>query len=160
MKKRLLPVILGMLLFSSICYAHDVIEIGGTLVYNPIIFNEGEVGGGINIAVFSEIYKSFGLGVFLNFARGANDMGTLDFLLGPYYAFSITEKLSLPVSFGVYAGIMYLGYGGNITLQYAFHKNFSVFARFQCVYAYFTAPGVKTAESIVMSPCIGIGFRF
>jgi len=158
--KGLLFVLLGVLFFSPFCFAHDMIEVGGALVHNPAVFRDTGLGGGINAAFFPKIINSFGIGIFLNLAF-ASDATAFDILAGPYYEFKITDKLSLPVSAGFYWGFIYFfGFGGNVTLQYAFHKNFSVFARFQCVYAYFSAPGVKAFGALVMQPCAGVGFRF
>jgi len=159
MKKILLLVLLGLLFFSSVCFAQDAIEVGGALVYNPLLFNAPGLGGGINLAFFSNITDSFGVGYYIDLAFGPKDMKTFDVLIAPYYAFKLTEKLCMPVSAGLLLGIFFLGYGGNITLQYAITPNISIFGRFQCVYAYFFVPGVS-AETLIMSPCIGVGFRF
>jgi len=157
--KRLLLAVLGILFLSSICFAHDVIQVGGSLVYNPTVFHGTGLGGGINAAFFPEIVNSFGIGIFLNLAF-APDRTAFDILAGPYYEIKFTNKLTMPVSAGLFLGIPYFGFGGNVTLQYAFHKNFSVFARYQCAYAWFVAPGVKSFGALVMTPCVGVGFRF
>jgi len=159
MKKKLLMVLLALLLFSSVCFAQDAIEVGGMLVHNPQLFNGPGLGGGINLAFFSDITDSFGVGFYIDLAFGPEKMKAFDVLIAPYYAFKITEKLCMPVSAGLLLGIFFFGYGGNITLQYAITPNISIFGRFQCVYTYYFVPGVS-AETLVMSPCIGVGFRF
>jgi len=159
MKKRVFLAVLGVIFISAVFSAHDVIEFGGTVVTNTAIFGDTKVGGGVNLAYFPAIYKSFGIGIFQNLGYGA-DGSVFDLLAGPYYAFKIGKKIFLPVSAGVYLGIIFIGYGGNVTVQYELTPHLSLFVRFQCAYAYYFSSGVRTSESLVMSPSVGMGIRF
>jgi hypothetical protein len=162
MKTILWLVVLWLAIFSSVCYGHDVIEVGRTLVSNPVTFDDTRVGGGWNLAFFSEtIIDSFGIGSFMDVAY-APDRAYLGILTGPYYEFYISDKFSLPVSAGFLLSMPFVnfGFGGNITAQYELHPNFAIYGRIQCAYAYFIFPGVPGVESFILSPCIGLGLRF
>ena len=152
MKKILWLVVLWLIVFSSVCYAHDVIEVGGTLS-SAVISDHTFVGGGLNLAFFSEITNSFGIGTFIN----APSVGLVDILVGLYYEFYISDKFSLPVSAGLLLGMPFSGFGGNITAQYELHPNLSIYGRIQCAYTYLIFSG---AETFIISPCIGLGLRF
>jgi hypothetical protein len=84
MKKILWLVVLWLIIFSSVCYAHDVIEVGGTLS-SAVISDDTFVGGGLNLAFFPEISNSFGMGIFINISS----VGAIDVLTGLCYEFYI-----------------------------------------------------------------------
>jgi hypothetical protein len=161
MNKKLLLAVLITIIVSYISFADNFIEIeiGGTMIWNPVVFSDTAIGGGVNLAVLPKFTDHFGFAIFFNLAFSPS-AALFDFMIGPFFEFNINDKISLVPCAGLYLGMIFFGIGGNLTVQYALYPNISLFARIQYAYAFFLAPGVNSVETSVVSPCVGIGFRF
>jgi hypothetical protein len=157
--KRFFLLLLGIILFSAVCFGQNIAEIGFSLIRNPVLFPDNAVIPGINAAFFPRITDFFGIGIHINFGQKGKS-GHLDLLVGPYFAYHFNEKFTVLGSAGFYTGIIFFGFGGQLSAQYAVHKNIALFARMQGNFAYFMAPGIDSFKSYTITPSIGVGFRF
>ena len=158
MERKLVLVVLIILIFSYVCYAGDFIEIGATVIWNPRIFHDTTIVGGVNLALSLSQPNHFGFGLFSNLAF-IPYAAFSDFMAGPIFEININDKISLIPCVGLYLGMIFFGFGGNVTVQYALHPKISFFARVQYAYTIFLIPGVDSLKTSVVSSCIGIGYR-
>ncbi|MCL2440496.1 MAG: hypothetical protein FWD14_02025 [Treponema sp.] len=157
--KKIILVIVVVFSVSAVCFAQNKAEIGFALVRNPVFFPDNAVVPGVSLAFYPSITSFFGIGILANFGIGEN-AAHLDFLAGPYFAVHIKEKFTLLGSAGFYIGMIFFGFGGQLSAQYAVHPNIAIFVRVQGNFAVFMAPGIDSIKSYVITPVVGVGFRF
>ena len=157
MKKNAAVAALLFLITSHACYAASI-EAGAAMVWNPVAFHDPPIGGGVSLAVLISEPNHFGFGLFPTLAFAPSG-ATLDFMIGLNYGIAINDKLTVIPCAGLYLGMIFFGFGGNVTVEYSPLPRLCLFARVQYARATFLAPGVGGVTTNVVSPSFGVGWK-
>jgi hypothetical protein len=157
MKRNAALAALLFLIASHACYAASI-QAGAAMVWNPVAFHDPPLGGGASLAVLISQPNHFGFGLFPMLAFAPSG-AVLDIMVGLNYGIAINDKLTVIPCVGLYLGMIFFGFGGNVTVEYTPLPRLCLFARVQYARATFLAPSVDSVTTNVVSPSVGVGWK-